>query len=366
MSDSSPQIAPFSRTYLEARAKFCEAAANAGWVHSGYPAGETGPDGSPLTLDVASCGDPGARRVLMVSSGLHGVEGDFGSALQIAALQNWHTRPPLPPHTRVVFLHGLNPYGFAWVRRVDSRNIDPNRNFLLPGDSFEQPAPRYRRYNRFLNPNAPPAPFDTFRWFGAAALLILGHKRLAQAIAAGQHEYPDGLFFGGREYGPTQQLYAAHWKDWVSDDTQVLHIDFHTGLGKSATWKLLLDTQLTDAELARLEDWFGKGSVSHGDAEVTYETTGSIGRWCRATHAGQYVYVCAEFGTYDALTVLSALRSENQAHRFCSPDEPAWKHAKRRLKDAFCPASPEWRQTVQADGTRLITRAIDGFLPQGF
>ncbi|QDU39145.1 hypothetical protein Mal4_34810 [Maioricimonas rarisocia] len=366
MSDSSPQFDVFSPSYLEARAKFCEATTRAGWEHSGYPTGETGPDGTPLTLDVASCGDPDAKRVLLVSSGLHGVEGYFGSALQIAALQNWAPETTLPPQTRIVFLHGLNPYGFAWIRRVDSHNIDPNRNFLLPEDSFDRPAPRYRRYDRFLNPNRPPAPFDTFRWIGAAALLILGPKRLAQAIAAGQHEYPDGLFFGGQDYGPTQTLYAAHWKNWVGDDTQVLHIDFHTGLGKSATWKLLLDTQLTDAELKRLQEWFGEGSVARGDPEVTYETSGSIGRWCRSSHSGRYVYVCAEFGTFDALSVLSALRSENQAHRYCQPDEPAWKHAKSRLKEIFCPASPVWRGKVLDEGTGLIRQAVDGYLPQGF
>ncbi|MEW4530951.1 DUF2817 domain-containing protein [Maioricimonas sp. JC845] len=365
MSVDSPQSEVFSDTYVESRTKFRDAAARAGWTLSEYAIADTGPDGITLTLDAASCGDPDARRVLLVSSGLHGVEGYFGAALQIAALPTI-TPESLPPQTRIVFLHGLNPYGFAWYRRADACNIDPNRNFLLPDDSFDRPAPDYRTYDRFLNPNGPPARFDTFRWIGAAALLVIGPKRLAQAIAAGQHEFPDGLFFGGNEHGPTQQLFAAHWHEWTGSADQVFHIDFHTGLGPSGSWQMLLDTRLTPEELQRLRDWFGHESICNGDPKVTYETTGSIGRWCRASFPERYVYVCAEFGTYDALSVLSALRTENQAHRYCTPDDPAWTRAKQRLKEVFCPAAPQWRQTVLSEGTALIDTAIQRYLAQGF
>ena len=35
-----------------------------------------------------------------------------------------------PADVRVVMIHALNPYGMAWVRRVNEDNVDLNRNFI--------------------------------------------------------------------------------------------------------------------------------------------------------------------------------------------------------------------------------------------
>ena len=73
-----------------------------------------GPDGADLTIDVATSPGP-ANRVVVISSGIHGVEGFFGSAVQLALLER---RPA--PGVRWVLIHALNPYGFAWSRRFDA------------------------------------------------------------------------------------------------------------------------------------------------------------------------------------------------------------------------------------------------------
>ena len=35
----------------------------------------------------------------------------------------------LPPRSARYFIHALNPFGFAWLRRVNEDNVDLNRNF---------------------------------------------------------------------------------------------------------------------------------------------------------------------------------------------------------------------------------------------
>jgi hypothetical protein len=45
------------------------------------------PDGSDLSINVAFAGSEQPSRVLIVTSGLHGVEGFFGSAIQVALLE---------------------------------------------------------------------------------------------------------------------------------------------------------------------------------------------------------------------------------------------------------------------------------------
>ena len=65
----------------------------------------------------------------------------------------------------------------------------------------------------------------------------------------------------------------------------------------------------------------------------------------------------AEFGTYDVIRVLRALRAENRAHHFAAADSPAYKHAKCQLLECFCPASLEWRARVVKSGLRIIKKA---------
>jgi len=127
--------ATFSPDHSSARRRFQQAASRLDWHLESCSIGLIGPDGHELAFDVASTpgGDP--EKVLVVSSGIHGVEGFFGSAVQIALLEHWASMTP--PSVRCVFLHGLNPFGFAWLRRFDENNVDPNRNFLLPGERFE-------------------------------------------------------------------------------------------------------------------------------------------------------------------------------------------------------------------------------------
>ena len=75
--------------YGKARQRFREAVTQLGWMLEAYPIGQTGPDGEDLTIDVAIT--PGERtdRTLVISSGLHGVEGFFGSVVQLGLLQKW-------------------------------------------------------------------------------------------------------------------------------------------------------------------------------------------------------------------------------------------------------------------------------------
>ncbi len=77
------------------------------------------------------CGNPLANRALVISSGLYGVEGLFGSAVQLALLERYLPDYRLPPDLAIVIIHILNPFGCAWYRRWNEDNIDLNRNFLL-------------------------------------------------------------------------------------------------------------------------------------------------------------------------------------------------------------------------------------------
>ncbi|MGD8810102.1 MAG: DUF2817 domain-containing protein, partial [Gammaproteobacteria bacterium] len=109
---------PFSRDYAEARSRFREACAAAGVSVRPYENPCRGPEGEPLTMDAAWFGAPDADRVLVTISATHGVEGFCGAGVQVDWVDR-HGRDPLPADLAVLHLHALNPYGFAWVRRVN-------------------------------------------------------------------------------------------------------------------------------------------------------------------------------------------------------------------------------------------------------
>ncbi|WP_254509693.1 M14 family metallopeptidase [Anatilimnocola floriformis] len=217
-------------SYFVAREDFRTAADSRSWQWSALPISSRGPANEELTIDVAWSTDQRDLPTLIISSGLHGVEGFFGAALQIALL---HANADLRG-VRLVLIHALNPYGFAHVRRFDADNIDPNRNFLLPGEPFAGAPDGYAELDALLNPRSPQSRWDWFQLRAAYAVLRHGMPRLKQAIAAGQYEFPQGLFFGGKQPGETQQLLLAHLPDWVAGAPRVVHFDLHSGLGRRA------------------------------------------------------------------------------------------------------------------------------------
>src|SRR5688572_7001224 len=126
----------FSGDFEDARKRFREAVEKARGTWAPYPIAARGPRDEELTIDVASLGNVAAERVVVVSGGLHGPEGFFGSAVQTAWLAK-RKAAALPESLRILLLHALNPFGFAWRRRWNESNVDLNRNFLLPGEEYK-------------------------------------------------------------------------------------------------------------------------------------------------------------------------------------------------------------------------------------
>jgi hypothetical protein len=357
------ELASFSPDYQTARNSFCAAAGRLEWDLDSYPLdGLTGPTGETLAVDIAQSTTSPCTRTLVLSSGLHGVEGHFGSAVILHVLEQWRAEPSTLDDLRVVILHSLNPFGFAWSRRFDQDNIDPNRNFLLPGEEYVGSPAGYAQLDRVLNPRRPSSAFDLFPLQALASILKQGLPALQQAIAAGQYDYPRGLFFGGSGPSEVQRLMAAHLGRWLAGSETVVHLDFHTGLGRWGTDKLLIDYPLTDSQFEQLTSWFGADSFQTNDsASRAYSARGDFGHWCVARSlAMNYLYACAEFGTYSPYRVLSGLRSENQAHHWGQPGDSTTLAAKERLRELFCPASPEWRTSTVRRGAELVRQSLRG------
>ena len=351
---------PFSRCYAEARDRFRKAVHLAGGQLESYSIDARGPHDEELTLDVAICGATHPKQAVVVSSGIHGTEGFSGSAIQLGLLEQLWPQLTLPEGTAIILLHAVNPYGFAHYRRCNEDNIDLNRNFLLPAQSYEGNAQTYAALDAFLNPRCPPSRFEPFMLKALGAILRYGMTTLVSTLPIGQYHFPKGLFFGGEGPSQIQKILSEQFSNWLRNTVKVIHLDLHTGLGKWGDYTLLLDASLNESEQSWLRQGLGADRVkvtgSQGDS---YACRGSFGPWCCHQLLNcRYGFVTVEFGTYSMLHMLKALRAENQAYWWDIPGHPSYEWAKAFFLEASAPSNLEWRMNVVSQGLELINRAV--------
>jgi hypothetical protein len=354
----------FSPTYTVARSRFRQSLAKPlpwsieshGWVLESQAIDCPAADGSELTIDIGIGGNDRALRTVVFSSGLHGVEGYLGAAIQLAWLQQQVDLSAV----RVVLIHALNPYGFAYNRRWNEDGVDLNRNFLRSTESFTGSPPDYPALNEFFNPTSPPPTLDLF-WLEAIGwILKYGTQRIKETSVCGQYDYPQGLFFGGSQPAQTQRILAEHLPRWIGNATAVMHVDFHTGLGQRGTYKLFPTERVDDDFKASSIARFGAESIDFpDDRQVSYPIKGGLGQWCQDLLVDcRYDFLTAEFGTYSAVAILQALRAEQRAHWYGLEGTIDDYHAKERLVEMFAPAQADWRESCVAQGLNICQQAL--------
>ena len=349
---ASRQRTMFSPDYFAARDRFRRAA---GACTHALALDARGPKGEALSIDIAWLGDPDARRVLIVTSGIHGVEGYAGSAVQSAFMAA--NVQPLPG-SAVALVHALNPWGFAHLRRVNENNVDLNRNFLDASDAYAGAAAQYRMLHPLLNPPSMPAA-DAFHLRAGCYALRYGVQPLRRAIAAGQYEFERGLFFGGKRREQSAAIFLGWLAECCARAEHLLVLDLHTGLGPLAAMTLLAERNARPEHLASVSSALALPVVHGGAVEGSgaYFVRGSmLGMLAKALPNARVDAVTVEFGTFGGLRILHALREENRWHHYGSGsiDHPA----KRRLRAVFNPDAARWRNAVIAQGTQLLVRAV--------
>lgn len=350
----------FSASYITARERFRTVSSSLGYQYTAYPIIQADPHGEKLTIDVVISGSPDSQRAVIISSGLHGIEGFLGSAIQLALLEEQTIiQSALSSNIKVILIHALNPYGFAQRRRWNEDNVDLNRNFLLPNEDFQGSPKDYPKFNYFLNPTSSPSRFEPYTLQALWLILRYGMQNLRNTFPVGQYDFPKGLFFGGYCPSKTQEILAYGLPKWIGRSSEVMHIDFHTGLGKWGTYKLLLELPETSEAYLRLSRSFGANTIEAFDPKgVSYEIRGSLGNWCQHLLSGcRYDLLTAEFGTYSAVQILKALRAENQAYWWGKEHQNyAW--TKHQLMEMFAPKSRKWREQCVVQGLNICQQAL--------
>ena len=189
-------IHSFAADYSEARDKFLSAARIANAAMMRYDNQTKGPKGESLSTDVARVGPDDASKIVVTISSTHGAEGYCGSGVQVDWLATIGAGG-LPKDTAALFIHAINPYGFAWTRRVTEEGNDLNRNYV----DHSKPYPINKGYAdihdwlipRDFGPNSVAQADAKLAEYRAK----VGDKSYFEAMSGGQYTHPDGFFFGG-------------------------------------------------------------------------------------------------------------------------------------------------------------------------
>lgn len=91
------------------------------------------------------------KRLLLVTSGVHGVEGPTGSAVQRLFMKEFLT-PEALAETGVLLVHAVNPWGFANGRRFTENNVDLNRNASTGDALYRSVNAGYPTVSPMINP----------------------------------------------------------------------------------------------------------------------------------------------------------------------------------------------------------------------
>jgi len=352
----------FSPAYSPARERFLRAAERRGAMLWSYPIGARGPHGEELAVDVAQVGPRDPESMLVVSSGLHGVEGFAGSAIQHQLLAAQLESLDLPRDTGVLLVHALNPYGFAWVRRVNESNVDLNRNFLRHPDEHV-PSPDYDRLYAAINPaalddGAEHASREAFRAFVAEH----GVRRLQEVVTSGQYHHPRGMQFGGVTEEASNRIARRIVREHVCG-RRVAWVDIHTGLGNYGDYVMLTALGAEEPGARRGRVWYGDAVqiIDDGNA-VTPTCNGSadLGLFGEFAAESSPTFFFQEFGTYDTTRIFRAMRADNWLQFHGDADSEQARAIKRELLEVFRPADAAWQRSILAGGARVLQHARDG------
>jgi len=365
----------------------------------------------PLTTDIAILhGDlPG---FLIHSSGVHGIEGYAGSAIQLALLKKG-VLPPRSQRPTIILIHAVNPQGMKDYRRFNENNVDLNRNALPittdypgyiqnlwarkakkeeEGKTMDDNPPSaaalgYEEFRPLLAPNdRSPIPWYDMTigfWMRAIpALYKYGFIALKRTLVTGQYVDPSGPIFGGFqreksiealiEFVTSEQrkiLTSTPSSSFSSTKGKVVWIDVHTGLGPLGMDSVKAENE--DISLNEMDRWFPTSyhrstaiSEQNTAAFEGYDLTeGFLTTLMYQLSNKTALTMTQEFGTLPGVLVGRAMILENWFYHHISgdrvKDDDQKKLGRQLLQEAFYPQSTRWRSSIVRRGVALVMESIE-------
>lgn len=313
------------------------------------------------------------RNLLVITSGLHGMEGYWGSTLlkeyAIKLLQEIDRE-----RTGIILVHGINPWGMAHLRRTNENNVDLNRSFVsdVVPENYNS---EYIENGWFFKPGKLSGliVINNIKFFCSLIRMAVvnGTAALGKMTLLGQYAIDEGIYFGGKE----KQASTGYMKKLIastleSNYKKVVHIDLHTGFGPRYQMSIVNSKQeeTKPGQYAKLLDYPLISAVSNDDF---YDIEGDMTEYFYSAYKActsrkKYYSTCFEFGTVGSsllsrITSLRIMLQENSLYYMKDAPEKLCDRIKNEFIEMYYPSEPEWQRKAKADFEKAMQGIIRHF-----
>ena len=320
---------------------------------------------APLDYRVSVAGECNGP-VLLLTAGLHGIEGLAGMHMLSTWLKAGGLRQVREAGASIVMIPCINVWGARSLRRVNEDGTDGNRNYLdFYADGFMPPQnPGYDALHQHLVPTdwteetriEADATIDAF-------IEANGFGAYQAALTGGQYTKPNGLFYGGTRPSWSNIQTRKAYNLWLSRATRIGHIDVHTGLGPNEVGTRLYPVVPQNPMFRRATRWWGEGESPFAGESVSAAVIGHMaGIIAQVAPNAEVTSMALEFGTYPIGRMINTLRAEQVWHNMGNPSEPWGTEVQREMLECFWPSSKHWRLTCQEQFNLSVEQALRGLM----
>jgi Protein of unknown function (DUF2817) len=356
-------IHSFAASYSEARDKFMSAARIANAAMTRYDNPTKGPKGESLSTDVARVGPDDASKIVVTISSTHGAEGYCGSGVQVDWLATIGAAG-LPKDTAALFIHAINPYGFAWTRRVTEEGNDLNRNYV----DHSKPYPINNGYAEIADWLIP-------KDFGPNSVALVdaklaeyrakvGDKAYFAAMSGGQYTHPDGFFFGGGGASWSNRTLHAIADKFLKGRSDVAVIDFHTGLGPYGYGEPITHYDIDTGGSRRVRAFWGESVTESKRGQTASAARDGLGHYglnrVFKEPETRLTMCTLEYGTFDRESGQKAFRADHWLHKYGDPLGKEAAPVRAAMRRQFYPDTDDWKEAVLYRGHQVVRQAIAG------
>lgn len=321
-----------------------------------------------LTTDICFIpGDSTVNKLLIISSGIHGVEGYAGSAIQLFFMDKYLNKELLSKIS-VLLIHSLNPYGYKYNRRVSENNVDLNRNSDIDKELYLTKNEGYPKVYDLINPMGK-VDYGSLgnQFFFVKAIAEIAKASmpvLRQAVLQGQYEFPKGLYFGGNDFEPQIKKLAPIIDSICKPYRSILALDLHTGYGARGVLHLFPNPAEAPVK-KRIEKIFEGFQIDWGDQKDFYTVTGDfVGYIGKINMEKEFIPMTFEYGTMNTQTTMGSLKSihimisENQGQQYGFESEEDKDKVKKDLLEMYYPSSNKWRSHIIEETRTVFDKSL--------
>ncbi len=313
----------------------------------------------------------GNKKLLILTSGIHGIEGYTGSAIQLMFMEKFLMDHQLDG-IGVMIIHGMNPYGFKYERKVTENNVDLNRNCVQEQYMFNGDNKGYGKLTDLLMPKGKTRIGSMknrfFHLVAIRKILKESMPVLRQAALQGQYKFDKGIYFGGKKYDPQILYFKDLLQEKIAGFDTILNVDLHTAYGERGELHLFLNPIDNKNVENGIKTIFEGEEIDWGTSKHFYTINGEYASWISSLDDSKLCLpMLFEFGTMNSQTTFGSLKSiqiminENQGVHYGYKNKHSKEKIERDFRKMYYPSSEIWRSKVIHDSHRLMSKMVQNF-----